>query len=227
MFPGTVQGRSRPRQRATKRPLNLLLPRTRNRWFARLVALAAVPVLLPVACDGGAGADDARRTALEQRRRQLLNQFAAAQNQVRRTQAQALEDPSLAPLQENFYGLLRERMIELDPQSEPWLDRARELGPVIDSLSQPRILEPDEEPVPREERDRVVEEFAELERTLQPLQNQALADPEVAEAFEALQDSVHALMIRINPSAEAALDRMRRASAAVESLDAELRALEN
>jgi hypothetical protein len=98
---------------------------------------------------------------------------------------------------------------------------------VIDSLSQPRILEPDEEPVPREERDRVVEEFAELERTLQPLQNQALADPEVAEAFEALQDSVHALMIRINPSAEAALDRMRRASAAVESLDAELRALEN
>lgn len=156
-----------------------------------------------------------------------MNQFATAQNQVRHTQAQALEDPSLAPLRERFYGLLRERMIELDPQSEAWLDRARDLGPVIDSLSRPRILEPDEQPVPREERDRVIEEFAQLERTLQPLQNRALADPEVAAAFGALQDSVHALMVRMNPSAEAALDRMRRASAAVDSLDAELRDLEN
>ena len=190
------------------------------------MTILAALALLPLACDGATDTE-ARRSALEQQRRQLLNQFAAAQNQVRHTQAQALEDPSLAPLRERFYGLLRERMIELDPRSEAWLDQARELGPVIDSLSQPRILQPDEQPLPREERDRVVEEFAELERTLQPLQNQALADPEVAEAFEALQDSVHALMVRINPSAEAALGRMRRASAAVDSLDAELRALEN
>lgn len=157
---------------------------------------------------------------------QLMNQFAAAQNQVRRTQAQALEDTSLAPLRERFYGLLRERMIEIDPRSEAWLDSARELGPLIDDLSRPQILQPGEEPVPREERERVVDEFAELERMLQPVQHRALADPDVAGALAAFQDSVHALMVRLNPAADAALDQMRRTSAAVDSIDAELRALE-
>jgi hypothetical protein len=182
--------------------------------------------LLPLACDGGAETD-ARRSALEQRRQQLLNQFSAAQNQVRRTQAQAMEDPSLAPLRERFYGLLRERMIEIEPRSEAWLDRAQELGPAIDALSRPLILEPGEEPAPREERERLLMEFAELEKTLQPVQNRAMADPDVAGAFDALQDSVHAVMIRLNPVAEAALDRMRRASTAVDSIDAQLRALED
>lgn len=191
-----------------------------------LVALVAMPALFPLACDGGSGVEG-RRAALEQQRQQLLIQFSAAQNQVRRTQAQAVEDPSLIPLRERFYELLHARMIEIEPRSEAWLDRARELGPVIDDLSRPLILEPDEEPAPREERERVVEKFAELEKTLQPVQNRALADPEVAQAFEALQDSVHAVMIRLNPAAEAALDQMRRASNAVDSIDAELRALED
>lgn len=188
--------------------------------------MAAAPLLSPLACDGNAHTD-ARRSALEQQRRQLLNQFAAAQNQVRRTQAQALEDPSIVPLRERFYGLLRERMVEIEPRAEAWLDRAQELGPAIDELSAPQILQPGEEPAPREEREQVVKEFAELEKTLQPLQNRAMVDPDVARAFETLQDSVHALMVRINPDAETALDQMRRTSAAVDSIDAELRALED
>lgn len=191
-----------------------------------LAALVALPAVIALACDEGSGVE-ARRAALEQQRQQLLIQFSAAQNQVRRTQAQAVEHPSLAPLRERFYDLLRERMIEIEPRSEAWMDRALELGPVIDDLSRPLILEPDEEPAPREERERVVEEFAEIEKALQPVQNRALADPEVAAAFEELQDSVHAVMIRLNPAAEAALDQMRRASTAVDSLDAELRALED
>lgn len=191
-----------------------------------LAALWVMPALFAFACGGESGAE-ARRAALDQQREQLLIQFAAAQNQIRRTQAQAIQDPSLVPLRERFYELLRERMIEIEPRSEAWLDRAQELGPVIDDLSRPLILEPGEEPAPREERERVVEEFAELEKTLQPVQNRALADPDVAAAFEALQDSVHAVMIRLNPAAEAALDQMRRASAAVDSIDAELRALED
>lgn len=192
----------------------------------RLAAMAAAPLLSPLACDGNADTD-ARRSALEQQRRQLLNQFAAAQNQVRRTQAQALEDPSIVPLRERFYGLLRERMVEIEPRAEAWLDRAQELGPAIDELSAPQILQPGEEPAPREEREQVVKEFAELEKTLQPLQNRAMVDPDVARAFEALQDSVHALMVRINPDAATALDQMRRTSAAVDSIDAELQALED
>lgn len=206
--------------------MSFSVPRTRVRRFIRPIPLVAVPILLVLACGGDAVVEE-RRTALEQQRHQLLIQFAGAQNRVRRTQAQAAEDPSLAPLRDRFYDLLRERMIEIQPRSEAWLDSARELGPLIDDLSRPLILEPDEEPAPREERERVVKEFAELEKKLQPVQNRALADPEVAAAFAVLQDSIHAVMIRLDPAAEASLDQMRRASSAVDSIDAELRALEN
>lgn len=211
------------RDGTAKPTLNHNLPPSRIRRFVAVAVAVAGIGLTPLACDDGQHVEG-RREALEQQRRQLLNQFAAAQNRVRHTQAQALEDPSVAPLRDRFYELLRDRMIDLDPRAEGWLDRAQELGTEIDALSGPQILQPGDEPASTEERAGVVQEFAELEQTLQPLQNRAMADPDVAAAFEALQDSVHAVMIRLNPNAEGALDQMRRTSAAVDSIDAELRA---
>lgn len=205
---------------------NSLLPPTPARRFIRFAAISTALAASPLGCGGDAGTAE-RRLTLELERQQALQRFAAAQNRVRQTQAEALADPSLAPLQERFYALLRARMIEIEPRSEAWLDSAQELGPAIDELSRPRILQPGEEPAPLEERERVVREFSELEKTLQPVQNRAMADPEVAAAFEALQDSMHAVMVRINPDAEAALGQMRRASARVDSIDARLRALED
>lgn len=190
--------------------------------------LTAMLATVLVACGGGA--DEAeiamRRTALEQQRHQLLNQFATAQNQVRNTQTRALDDPSIASLRDEFYTSLRQKMVEIEPRAGAWLDRAKELGARIDELSAPLILEEGQEP-PDDDRAGVMEEFAALEKTLRPVQNRAMADPEVAAAFRAMQDSVHALMIRMNPDAEAAIDRMKRTSAAVDSLDAEIAALED
>ncbi len=208
--------------------MRVLLPRDDTRRFPRPFLRATLAVLLVASSLGscGDGSDhEGRRTALEQQRRQLLNQFAAARNRVRQTQAQALGDSSIIPLRERFYKRLRERMIELEPRAEDWLDRARELGPEIDVLSRPQILEPGQEPVSAEERRAVVQELAALEDTLRPVQNRAMADPEVAAAFRALQDSLHALMVRMNPAAADALDQMRRTSAAVDSIDAEIRRL--
>ena len=191
---------------------------------ARRTAIALVAAMSAFACDGGSDVAD-QRAALEQQRQQLLNQFAGAQNRVRQTQAQALGDPSLAPLRERFYERLRETMIEIDPRAEGWLDRARALGPEIDVLSRPQLVEPGEEPVSTEEQRALVQRFAALEDSLRPVQNRALAEPDVAEAFNAFQDSLHAVMIRINPSTAAALEQMRRTSAAVDSIDAEIRSL--
>ena len=207
--------------------MRCLLPRRDSRRFpstARRAAVVLVIALGAAACDGGSDVAD-ERAALERQRRQLLNQFAAAQNRIRQTQAQASGDPSLVPLRERFYERLRETMIEIDPRAEGWLDRARALGPEIDVLSQPQVIEPGEEPVSVEEQRALVEEFAALEDSLRPVQNRALAEPDVAEAFTAFQDSLHAVMIRINPSAATALEEMRRTSAAVDSIDAELRSL--
>jgi len=186
--------------------------------------------LLPGLAACGGDAEDAeiaaRRTALEQQRHQLQDQFAAAQNEVRNTQTQALDDPSIQPLRESFYALLREKMIEIEPRAATWLDSAKTLGGRIDELSTPLILEQGQEP-PEDDREDVIRAFGQLEQTLRPVQNRAMQDPEVAAAFAAMQDSVHALMVRMNPDAAGAIERMKRTSAAVDSLDAEIAALED
>ena len=193
----------------------------RLRTFLPAVLAVALSV---AACDGG---DDAaeRRAALEQQRLQLLNQFAAAQNEVRNTQSDALEHPEVQPLRDEFYDLLRARMIEIDPGAGPLLDRARELGAEIDELSRPVLLAPGEEPAPTEVRRETLEEFRDLEQRLRPIQNRAMADSSVAAAMLALQDSVHATMVRLNPDAAGALERMRSAAAAVDSIDARIAGL--
>lgn len=204
-------------------------PPTRQFRSSRTAAgllLATVLMAGLAACGEGADSSEvaARRTVLEQQRLQLLNQFAAAQNEVRNTQTRALDDPSIESLRERFYSTLREHMILVDPRAEARLDRAKELGARIDELSTPLILEQGQEP-PDDDRAGVMREFADLEKALRPAQNRAMADPQVAAAFQAMQDSVHALMIRMNPDAESAIDRMKRTSEAVDSLDAEIAAL--
>lgn len=208
--------------------MTFLIPRPDIRRFPLASRRAAIVLVIAAvggsACAGGSDVQE-RRAALERERQELIDQFARAQNQVRRTQAQALGDPSLEPLRDRFYERLRETMVEIDPRAEGWLDRARALGPEIDVLSRPQILEPGEEPVSPEEQRAVVDRFAALEDSLRPVQSRALAEPDVAEAFTAFQDSLHAVMIRINPSAASALDEMRRTSSALDSIDAELRSL--
>ncbi|MGD8497105.1 MAG: hypothetical protein PVF05_13095 [Gemmatimonadales bacterium] len=190
---------------------------------AAVLLLAGTLSLSVVACERGEDPEiAARRTALEQQRSQLVDQFAVAQNQVRATQAQAMDDPSIDSLRSRFYDLLRARMIEIEPRAGAWLDRAQVLGARIDELSKPLLLEEGQAPPADDDRDSVMSEFATLEKTLQPLQNRALQDPEVAAAFGEMQDSVHALMVRMNPDAAPALERMKRTSAAVDSIDAEL-----
>ena len=192
-----------------------------SRHRQRLLRVAGpllVAALLPglAACGGDAkdGEIAARRTALEQQRRQLQDQFAAAQNEVRNTQTRALDAPSIQPLREDFYTLLREKMIEIEPRAETWLDSAKTLGGRIDELSEPLILEQGQEP-PEDDREDVIRAFGQLEQTLRPVQSLAM------------QDSVHSLMVRMNPDAAGAIERMKRTSAAVDSLDEEIAALED
>ena len=181
------------------------------------------------ACEGGAddAARAARRTALEQQRDQLRMQFAGAQNAVRNTQARALDDPSIAPLRERFYDRLRARMIEIEPQAGAWLDRAKELGDRIDELSSPVILQQGQEPPPDDDRDSVMTEFAALEKRMRPIQELAMQDSAVADAFSTMRDSVFALMVRMDPDTEAPIERMRRTAAAVDSIEAELAVLDD
>lgn len=188
-----------------------------------LVVLALVPA---VACSDGSRARDDERRALEQRREQLVIQFASVQNQIRAVQAQALDEPMIAGLQARFYDVLRARIIELDPQGEEWLDRATRVGVSLEQLSGPLLLAPGEEPPPAEDRIAVGRELAELERILRPVQSEALRYPEVATAFAELQDSLATAMVRLDPNAARTLEQMRVLDGEVQKLDRQIAALD-
>jgi hypothetical protein len=94
----------------------------------------------------------------------------------------------------------------------------------MEEMSRPIVLPQGEEP-PVHDRAALVSEFQAVERALQPLQQQAMADPEVFAAFTALQDSLHATMRRLDPDVGPILIRMEALSADLEEVDAQLRAL--
>ena len=189
-----------------------------------LVVLAVVPA---VACGDGSRARDDERRALEQRREQLVIQFASVQNEIRAVQARALDDPMIAGLQARFYDVLRARIIKLEPQGEEWLDRATQVGADLERLSGPLLLAPGEKPPPAEDRIAVGRELAELERILRPIQSEALRYPEVATAFAELQDSLATAMVRLDPNAARTLERMQALDGEVQELDRQIAALDD
>ena len=191
-----------------------------------LIVLAVVALVPTGACDDGSRAREEERRALNQRREQLVIQFASVQNQIKAVQAQALDEPGIAGLQARFYDVLRARIIELDPQGEEWLDRATQVGADLERLSGPLLLAPGEEPPPAEDRNAVGRELAELERILRPIQSEALRYPEVATAFAELQDSLETAMVRLDPNAARILERMEALDGEVQELNRQIAALE-
>lgn len=188
-----------------------------------LVVVAALVAGSAAACGDGA---DETRTELEQRRLSILQQFAGLQASIRNAQAQAMDAESVAPSADRFNQVLREKILEIDPDADSLLERAREIGAAIDRLSQPIVLAPGQEPPSSEERFAVAREFGELEQALRPLQEQAMADPEVRSAFEDLQSKVNAEIVRRNPQSEGVLVQMEALSGELEEVDARIRALE-
>ena len=191
-----------------------------------LVVLTVLALVPTAACGDGSQARDDERRALNQRREQLVIQFASVQNQIKAVQAEALDEPVIAELQAQFYDVLRARIIELDPRGEEWLDRATQVGADLERLSGPLLLAPGEEPPPAEDRIAVGRELAELERILRPVQSEALRYPEVAGAFAELQDSLAAVMIRLDPNAARVLERMEALDGEVQKLDRQIAALD-
>jgi len=192
-----------------------------------LVALVVLVLVPAVACGDRSQARDDERRSLEQRREQLVIQFASVQNEIRAVQAQALDEPMIAGLQARFYGVLRTRIIELDPQGEEWLDRATQVGADLERLSGPLLLAPGEEPPPAEDRIAVGRELAKLERLLRPIQSEAMRYREVATAFAELQDSLAAAIVRLDPNAARTLERMQALDGEVRELDLQIARLDD
>ena len=190
-----------------------------------MLTAAALVAGAGASCDDGAEDRAEQRRALEQRREQMVIQYASVQNQIRSVQARALGEPGVVEVQERFYEVLRARMIALDPQAEAMLDRARQVGADFNRLAGPVLLQPGDEPPSAAERAAVGRELAELEMAIRPLESEALEDPLVAATFSELQDSVAATIVRLDPAAERVLERIKAMEDDIRALDLQIAAL--
>jgi len=180
-----------------------------------------------VAACGGDARTEQRLAELRGERRALLVEFGKTQNAIRRLQARALDEPSVAAQQDSFDAALRRHVEATDPEGAALLDRAASVGEDLRMFSEPVLLAPGEayEPMSDEEKRELVAEFTEVEEALRPVIDRAMQDPVVNARFAVLQDSLVAALLRLDPSAQATLDRMEEIDGQVAALDAEIAAL--
>jgi hypothetical protein len=196
--------------------------------MTRLVPLSLTLAVFLAAAAGCSDASAQRQEELAQlraQRRSLLNQFSSVQHAIRRVQAAALQEPGVKAAQDTFNAVMRRAVLRDDPESVELLDRAQVVGRDLEAMATPLLLQPGEEdprPESPEERAAVAAELAEVERQLRPVIDRAFQDPQVAQAFSALRDSVVATMLRFDPGVQRSIDLMAEYEGRVAEVDAEI-----
>jgi hypothetical protein len=112
------------------------------------------------------------------------------------------------------------------PEAVELLDRAVRVGNDVERLSGPVPMMTGE-PVTIEQQQAVVGELAETERELRPYLQRALADPAVQSAFAALQDSLVAQMVRLDPNSPGTIRRMNETAEEVRQVEIRIAELES
>ncbi len=182
-------------------------------------------LLIAAACSASGSKQEEQLAELRSQRRTLIMQFSSAQNVIRQTQMQALEEPGVRAAQDSFNAELRAAVVRDDPEAVELLDRAREVGHDLQDLATPILLQQgqdDPRRVSDEERRQLAADLAEVERSLRPVVDRAFQDPAVVQAFESLRDSVVAAMLRIDPGAQRSMDLMAELEAEVAEIDVEI-----
>lgn len=182
-------------------------------------------LLIAAACSASGSKQEEQLAELRSQRRALIMQFSSAQNVIRQTQMQALEEPGVRAAQDSFNAELRAAVLRDDPEAVELLDRAREVGHDLQDLATPVLLQQgqdDPRRVSDEERRQLAADLAEVERSLRPVVDRAFQDPAVMLAFQSLRDSVVEAMLRIDPGAQRSMDLMAELEAEVAEIDVEI-----
>jgi len=181
-----------------------------SRWLFGLRIPAAFAVLLLTACE--TTEREASLTELRANRQELRLQFTSLNSQFRPSEMQALDSPSVQLAQAEFRSALEAEMVELDPEAASWFSEAARIGQLLQSA-------PTDTAITMEEKRRLAEDLQRLERTIGPVQTQAMQDSAVAESFRTLQDTLIETVIRINPDMRPVLASMRELEIQILELD--------
>ena len=171
---------------------------------------ATIAVALLAACETEEG--EPSLTELRASRQELRLQFTSLNSQIRPAEMQALDSPSVKMVQATFRRTLEAKMVEIDPQAASWFSEAERLGELIQSA-------PTDTSLTAEEKRQLAADLQRLERTMGPVQTQAMQDSVVAEQFRALQDTLMETVMRIDPSMRPILGNMRELERQIVELD--------
>ena len=187
---------------------------TRMHWSSRcrfrFRIPAAVAVVLLIACE--TAEREPSLTELRASRQELRLQFTSLNSQIRPAEMQALDSPSVQRVQAEFRSALETRMVELDPQAATWFREAARLGELIQSA-------PTDTTLTAEQKRELAMDLQALERTMGPVQTQAMQDSVVAERFRALQDTLMETVMRVDTSMRPILANMRELERQILELD--------
>lgn len=181
-----------------------------SRWLFSFRIPAAFAVLLLTACE--TTEREASLTELRANRQELRLQFTSLNSQFRPAEMQALDSPSVQLAQAEFRSALEAKMVELDPEAASWFSEAARLGQLLQSA-------PTDTALTMEEKRRLAEDLQRLERTIGPVQTQAMQDSAVAEHFRTLQDTLIETVMRIDPDMRPVLASMRELEIQILELD--------
>lgn len=179
-------------------------------WLPGCRIPAAFAVLLLAACE--TTEREPSLTELRASRQELRLQFTSLNNQLRPAEMQALDSPSVQVAQADFRAALETRMVELDPQAASWFSEAEHLGELLQSA-------PTDTTLTFEEKRRLAEDLQRLERTIGPVQGQAMQDSTVATHFRVLQNTLMETVMRIDPGMRPILANMQELEMQILELD--------
>lgn len=147
------------------------------------------------------GATDQQPNAKQQEFMQIRAKLQELQQELGKIQEQVLDNnPELKTQQEEFRDLMMSTMEDQGATPEEDINKLKTLQTELQN-----------EEIPEDKRQQLIQDFRETNMGLQQAQQQAMQNEEVQEAQESLNDAVLTAMVEANPETEQLLSQVREA----------------
>lgn len=160
----------------------------RNVYFSVIVAVLFLVAITLQAQQTGESEED------------LYQEYMTLNQQLQTTQSEALEDPEIAKLSDEFYSLLDDKMCEIDPAAE---DLIKQREKIVEDY------ENAQENNDQEKLQKLQQDYQKLNSEIDGIQQEALQDEKIQQKQQEMETSVIEKMIEIEPETEERINRLQ------------------